>query len=226
MARDRIFIEDLRVDCIVGIYPHERTQPQPLIVELELGLDTAEAAYTGRIGATCDYARVVDEVAMLLEFRRYKLLEMAAEELAAMLCGVHPNIQDLRVRLHKPQALQGRVRAAGVEITRRASDFVRTREHNEFGEVEILYQTREAGLYLLHVDPGKEIPAHYHDVMRELEWLVEGAIERDGVRLRGFDPVVWSKHRVHRYVNVGERRATLFCCDTPPFVPEDEIVVS
>lgn len=225
MARDRIFIEELRVDCIVGIYPHERTQPQPLIVELELGLDTAEAAYTGRIAATCDYARVADEVATLLEFRKYKLLEMAAEELAAMLCGVHPNIQDLRVRLYKPQALHGRARAAGVEIVRTAREFVRMREHNEFGEVEILHQTREAGLYLLHVDPGKEIPAHYHDVMQELEWLVDGAIERDGVRLRGFDPVVWSKHRVHRYVNVGGRRATLFCCDTPPFVPEDEIVV-
>ncbi|MFO7566241.1 MAG: dihydroneopterin aldolase [Enhygromyxa sp.] len=226
MARDRIFIEELRVDCIVGIYPHERTQPQPLLVELELGLDTAEAAYTGRIAATCDYARVVDEVATLLEFREYKLLEMAAEELAAMLFGVHPNLQDLRLRLHKPQALQGRVRAAGVEITRQARDFIPTREHNDFGEVEILHQTREAGLYLLHVDPGREIPAHYHDVMRELEWLVEGAIERDGVRLRGFDPMVWRKHRVHRYVNVGTRRATLFCCDTPPFVPTDEIVVA
>jgi dihydroneopterin aldolase len=226
MARDRIFIEELRVDCIVGIYPHERKQPQPLIVELELALDTAEAAYTGRIAATCDYARVADEVATLLGFRRYKLLEMAAEELAAMLFGVHPMLDQLRVRLHKPEALRGRARAAGVEITRRARDFARTREHNDFGEVEILYETREAGLYLLHVEPGREIPAHYHDVMRELEWLVDGAIERDGVRLRGFDPMVWRKHRVHRYVNVGKRRATLFCCDTPPFVPQDEIVVA
>jgi FolB domain-containing protein len=225
MAKDRIFIEELRVDCIVGIYPHERTQPQPLLVELELGLDTAEAAYTGRVAATCDYARVADEVTTLLEFRQYKLLEMAAEELAAMLFGVHPNLQDVRLRLHKPQALLGRARAAGVEINRQARDFPRTREHNDFGEVEILHQTREAGLYLLHVDPGREIPAHYHDVMRELEWLVDGTIERDGVLLQGFDPVVWSKHRVHRYVNVGTRRATLFCCDVPPFVPADEIVV-
>lgn len=225
MARDRIFIEDLRVDCIVGIYPHERKQPQPLLVELELGLDTGEAAYTGRIAATCDYARVADEVATLLDFRRYKLLEMAAEELAAMLFGVHPMLDELRVRLNKPQALQGRARAAGVEIHRRARDFVRMREHNEFGEVEILHETREAGLYLLHVEPGREIPAHYHDVMRELEWLVDGAVERDGVRLSGFAPVVWRKQRVHRYVNVGDQRATLFCCDVPPFVPQDEIVV-
>jgi FolB domain-containing protein len=225
MARDSIFIENLRVDCIVGIHAHERKQPQPLLVELELGLDTAEAAYSGKIAATCDYVRVADEVATLLDFRRYKLLEMAAEELAAMLFGVHPQLVDLRLRLRKPEALRGRARSAGVEVRRRVGDFVRMREHNDFGEVEILHQSREAGLYLLHVDPGCEIPAHYHDVMRELEWLVAGAIERDGVRLQGFDPMVWRKHRVHRYVNVGDRRATLFCCDTPPFVPHDEIVV-
>jgi dihydroneopterin aldolase len=225
MPGDRIFINALRVDCIIGVFDHERDRPQPLFVDVELGLDTAESAYGGRIAATCDYGRVADELSALLEFRRYKLLEMAAEELAAMLVGVHPNVDEVRLRLTKPQALSGRARGAGVEITRRARDLVRMREHSDFGEVVILHQSREAGLYLLHVDPGQEIPAHYHRIMRELEWLVEGAIERDGERLRGFAPVMWDKHQVHRYVNVGKRRATLFCCDTPPFVPEDEIVV-
>jgi dihydroneopterin aldolase len=226
MARDKIFIEGLRVDCVVGIYPHERRRPQPLFVELELGLDTAEAGYTGRIAATCDYARVADEVATLLEFRRYKLLELAAEELAAMLFGVHPMLTEARIRLTKPEALRGRARAAGVEIRRSTRDYVRTREHNAFGEVEILFETKEAGLYLLHVEPGREIPAHYHDRMRELEWLVDGELERDGTLLREFQPVVWPKRQVHRYVNVGQGRATLFCCDSPPFVASDEIVVN
>ena len=226
MARDRIFIRELRVDCIVGVYPHERDRPQPLIVDLELGVDTGAAAYSGKITHTCDYARVADELATLLQFRRYKLLELAAGELAAMLLGVHPMVEDVRLRLSKPRALPGRATLAGVELHRRRGDFVRMREQNEFGEVEILHQTKEAGLYLLHVEAGREIPAHYHKVMRELEWLVDGDIERDGVRLEGFAPVMWRKERVHRYVNVGTERATLFCCDTPPFVPEDEIVVA
>jgi len=226
MARDRIFIRELRVDCIVGVYPHERDKPQPLTVDLELGIDTGAAAYSGRIAHTCDYARVADELATLLQFRRYKLLELAAGELAAMLLGVHPMVEDVRLRLSKPRALPGRATVAGVELHRHRRDFVRMRERNEFGEVEILHQTRDAGLYLLHVEAGREIPAHYHQRMRELEWLVAGELERDGERLEGFAPVMWRKGRVHRYVNVGERRATLFCCDIPPFVPEDEIVVS
>lgn len=225
MARDRVFIHDLRVDCIVGVLEHERVRTQPLLLDVELGLDVSEAAYAGRIAATCDYTRVADEIAAMLEFRRYRLLEMAAEELCAMLIGLHPNLDDVRLRLRKPLALAGRAREAGVELHRVARELARTREHSEFGEVEILHQSRDAGLYLLHIEPGREIPAHYHRVMRELEWLVDGDIERDGERLRGFCPVAWRKHRVHRYVNVGPRRATLFCCDSPPFVREDEIVV-
>jgi hypothetical protein len=55
--------------------------------------------------------------------------------------------------------------------------------------------------------------------------LVDGELERAGERLQGFSPVRWRKYRVHRYVNVGARRATLFCYDSPPFAREDEIVV-
>ncbi|MCA9682766.1 MAG: dihydroneopterin aldolase [Myxococcales bacterium] len=209
---------------MVGIYDHERVQPQPLFLDLDLDLDTAKAGYGGQISATINYARVADEVTALLEFRRYKLLEMAAEEIAAMLFGVHPMLDALRLRLRKPQALLGRAACAGVEVRRRRADFPRSHEASSFGQVEILHQTSEAGLYLLHIEPQREIPAHYHAVMRELEWLVDGAIERDGVRLRGFEPVVWPKQQVHRYVNVGRRRATLFCCDSPPFVPDDEIL--
>lgn len=225
MARDRIHVHELHVDCIVGVYPHERTTAQPLLVDLELGLDTGEAAYSGRIAATCDYSRVASEVETLLRFRKYRLLEMAAEELAAMLFGVHRVLSEVRVRLSKPRALEGRARTAGVEIHRRRADFVVMRERSEFGEVEILYQTREAGLYLLHVEVAREIPTHYHQRMRELEWLIGGTLERDGEPLHGFAPVEWEKGRAHRYVNIGDQRATLFCCDMPPFMPEDEIPI-
>ncbi len=225
MARDRIHIHELRVDCIIGVYSHERHHPQPLMLDLELSLDTSDAAYSGKIAATCDYVRVANELESLLAFRRYKLLEMAAEELAVMLLGIHPQLSDLRLRLTKPRALEGRARAASIEVQRSRADVLPMRERNEWGEVEILYQSREAGLYLLHIDSGREIPAHYHEKMSELEWLVAGDIQRDGKLLQGYAPRAWPKGRVHRYVNVGERRATLFCCDMPPFVRDDEIVV-
>ncbi len=225
MARDHINIRGLEVSCIVGILARERDTEQTLLIDLELGLDISDAGYSGKISATCNYVTVADQVETLLTFRRYKLLEMAAEEIAAMLFGVHTMLETVCVRLSKPQALGERALGVGVDAFRHRRDFVRARERSDFGEVEIIHQSREAGLYLLHVDPGSEIPAHYHQIMRELEWLVDGQLERDGELLRDFAPVVWDKRRVHRYVNVGSERATLFCCDCPPFVPADEIIV-
>jgi dihydroneopterin aldolase len=194
-------------------------------LDLELGLDLRPAASSGRISDTCDYDRVADQVRELLQFRRYRIIEVAAEELAAMLFGLNDKIETLRVRLEKPRALEGRARAGAVEILRERADFPRRVEKTRFGEVEILHEGREAGLYLLHVDAGGEIVPHRHAVMRELEWLVTGDLQRNGQVMAGPEPTAWSVGRVHGYRNLGDTRATLFCCDTPPFIPDDEIEV-
>lgn len=224
MASDRIHVEGLRFECIVGVYPHERTETQPVEIDLELEGDFARAVRTGELGATVNYDQVADEVRALMEFRAYELLEVATEEVAAMLLGVHPSLDRVAVRIAKPRALAGRARNVALTIERSQMDFPRRWEHPSFGAVEIVCETGGAGLYLLHIDPGRGIPPHHHEVMRELEWRVAGELERDGVRLEGLSPVVWSGEQVHRYDNVGTTGATLFCCDSPPFIPEDEIV--
>jgi FolB domain-containing protein len=225
MSRDVVALEGLKVDCIVGIRPDERVREQSLDLDLRFGLDASSAAYHGRIAATVDYARVADEVAAILRFRRYRLLEMAGEEIAAMLLGVHRAAHEVAVTIRKPGALPGRAAAAAVTVRRRAADLVGRRELTTFGEVEVLLETREAGLYLLHVEPGRAIPPHFHRIMRELEWLVDGQLERDGRRLEDFSPVCWQHERVHTYENRSDHRATLFCCDCPPFLSHDEVVV-
>jgi FolB domain-containing protein len=228
MGKDRIHVEDLVVECIVGILPEERTRPQPLHVDVTLDLDLDLAGRTGKISDTVDYARLADEVHALLEFRNYLLLEKAAEELCAMILGVHPGVRGVDLRLRKPRGLVGRAKSVGVAVSRTRADFPRRWEHPDYGAVEILLETSEAGLYLLHVDPGKAIPAHHHQVMRELEWLVAGELLRDGRAISAagaITPRVWPRGQVHTYVNEGTTRATLFCCDVPSFIRSDEIVV-
>ncbi len=224
-TRDTIVLESLQVPCIIGVRPEERTNEQPLAVDVELGIDLREAGRTGRISDTCDYDNIANDVIHLLRFRRYRLLEGAAHELAGMLLGVHQHLERVSLRLRKPLALTGRARAASVAIARTQQDFPRRFESASFGQVEVLLETREAGLYLLHVDPGGCIPAHHHKVMRELEWLIAGELERNGRPLRQRDPAVWRHGVVHDYVNCGDTRASLFCCDEPAFFPEDEIVI-
>jgi dihydroneopterin aldolase len=221
--RDHIEIEGLQLDCIVGIHPHERDREQALSIDLRLGLDLSEAGRTARIGATVDYGQVAQEVTALLRFRRFRLIENAAEEVAAMVFGVHPRVDSLELRLAKPGALAGRASTAAVSIVRDRGDYPRREENKRWGRVEVLLETREAGLYLLHIDPGQEIPRHHHQIMDELEWLVAGRLVQGGEEIEAVTPVAWPHGKVHSYLNPGSIRATLFCCDCPPFIPSDEI---
>lgn len=223
MNRDHIEIEGLQLDCIVGIHPSERDREQALAIDLRLGLDLSEAGRSARIGATVNYAEVSREITALLRFRRFRLIENAAEEVAAMVFGVHPRVETLQLRLAKPAALEGEAAHAAVSIQRGRDDYPRRFETKRWGQVEVLLETREAGLYLLHIDPGQQIPRHHHQIMHELEWLVAGQLVQGGARIEPVQPVTWPHGKVHAYANPGTARATLFCCDCPPFIPSDEI---
>jgi dihydroneopterin aldolase len=222
---DCIEIRGLTVDCVVGVLPHERKGEQPLSVDLALNLDTRAAGRSGKIHETCDYDAVALAVRSLLRFRRYRLIEAAAEEVAAMVLGIHDVLEGVDVRINKPRALAKYGSAtAAVRLARTRRDYPRRREDTRFGEVEVLLETRDAGLYLLHVHAGRRIPVHEHRVMRELEWLIDGELWQAGRRVELMRPIEWKRGQVHGYDNRSPQRATLFCCDTPPFIPQDEIV--
>jgi FolB domain-containing protein len=152
---DIIRIHRLELDCIVGIRPPERVHQQRIRLDLAMHADVSQAGRTGRISMTADYDQAAHEVAALLSFRRYHLIEMAAEEVAAMLLGIHVGVQRVDVRIEKPGALAGRARAASVEVKRRRSDFPRSIERSPEGEQQVLLDTRESRLELLRIEPGQ-----------------------------------------------------------------------
>lgn len=174
---DLIRIHRLELDCIVGIRPLERVHQQRIRLDLGLHADVAQAGRTGRISMTVDYDQVAHEVAALLSFRRYHLIEMAAEEVAAMLLGIHPGVQRVDVRIEKPGALAGRARAASVEIKRRRSDFPRSVERSAEGEQQVLLDTRESRLELLRIEPGQRSIAAEQATDDALYWLLSGSAE-------------------------------------------------
>jgi FolB domain-containing protein len=169
---DTIRIEGLELRCIVGVRSYERRREQPLRIDVRLGLDLRNAGRSGRISDTADYARVADEVTSLLRFREYRLLEVAAEEAAAMLLGVHGAVQEVTLRLDKPQALAGRARGASVEITRRREAVVS--EARPYGTCDELLKSDEATLELVRIEPGQT--ARFEDTERRLDWVVMGDV--------------------------------------------------
>ena len=56
-------LKDLRVDCIVGIYPHERAVPQTVLLDIEIDYDFAAPAASDAIADAVDY----DDVAASVE---------------------------------------------------------------------------------------------------------------------------------------------------------------
>jgi len=217
---DFIHIDGLLLDCIVGVRPFERRRPQPVRLDLGLGLSLSEAGRTGRIGHTCDYDRVADEVRTLLRFRAYRLLEVAAEELSAMLFAAHPALEQIRIRLDKPTALHGRAQSAGVEVTRHRGEFPTRRVPRTFGQIEALLETDEAGLYLVHVEPARGIDLELPPGVALMQWLVEGELTRDGRRCCVGEPIGLPRSGSLMNAVSGQHGASLFWCTYPVWLPK------
>ena len=214
---DLIRIRGLEIDCIVGINPHERERSQRVHLDIAFGLDLSPAGRTGRIALTCNYDEIATEVIAMLKFRRFHLIEMATEELAAMLLGMHPSVEFVEIRLDKPAALDGRARAASIEIARTRAAFPASIRASSFGSVESLLETRDASLLRILIEPGEQMIAEYPAGTRVLEWLVDGDATRDGRALVPHSPHAFVDE-VAAYRSTGPEGAVLFRCICPPLL--------
>jgi dihydroneopterin aldolase len=98
-------LHSLRVDCIVGVYPHERQKTQPVFLDIELSYDFAFAAQSDSIADAADYDRVASMVTTLIQARKFQLIEAMAEATAAMLLAKVPDVQAVRLEIRKPAAV-------------------------------------------------------------------------------------------------------------------------
>jgi dihydroneopterin aldolase len=232
MARsDVIALEGLVVDCVVGLYPHERDTPQPLRVDLYMELDTRSAGERERLRETIDYAAVAAQLQFLLKTCRFRMLETAAHVLSRFLLAPpalgekRAAVEALRLRLTKPSALSGRA-VPYLEITRDASDVALGTEQSKFGQVDIVFETSEAGIYRLNVAPFRSIPLHVHRVLRESELVLSDGLLCQGKRVVPGSVFHWPHNVPHRYDNPTERYQTILCVDAPAFRADDEVEVS
>lgn len=103
IAVDEIFIEGLRVDCVIGVYAHERDAPQPLQFDLRLRFDADTSAASDTLDDTIDYASVVAALRGFVPTRSDQLLEKLAVDCCRFLAD---RFQPSRIELqiNKPQA--------------------------------------------------------------------------------------------------------------------------
>lgn len=115
-ARDIIFLSDLRVQTVIGIWDWERAIKQTVGIDLEMATDIRKAASTDSIEDTLDYKSVAKRIIEFVEESSFQLVETMAERIAGIIMDEF-GVPWVKVRLSKPGAIRGS-REVGILIER------------------------------------------------------------------------------------------------------------
>ena len=103
---DIVYIRDLRIETIIGIYQWEREVKQTVSFDLEMAHDIRKAAATDDIAFALNYKSIAKRLIKFIEESEFLLVERMAEEVAGIVMNEF-NVPWLRVRVSKPGALRG-----------------------------------------------------------------------------------------------------------------------
>ena len=113
---DKIFLRELKVDTIIGIWDWERKIRQTVIIDLEMSADIARAAASDDIEDTLNYKGVAKRVQQFVGESSFQLVETLAERIAGIIRDEF-DVAWVRVQVHKPGAIRGS-RDVGIDIER------------------------------------------------------------------------------------------------------------
>jgi len=102
---DIIFLRNLRIETIIGIFDWERTVKQPVFFDLEMATDIKKAATSDHIDDTLDYKSLSKAVIDFVEKSNFQLVETLAEKVAELIINDF-NVPWLRLTLNKKGALR------------------------------------------------------------------------------------------------------------------------
>ncbi|MGV6850801.1 MAG: dihydroneopterin aldolase [bacterium] len=113
---DIVFIEDLRIDTVIGIYDWERKIRQTISIDLKMSMDNTKPALSDHIDDALDYKGVSKRLISFVEASEFQLVETLAERCAEIVLKEF-NVPWLELKLSKPGAVRGS-RSVGVQIQR------------------------------------------------------------------------------------------------------------
>ena len=116
MATDIIYLNDLRIDTIIGIFDWERCVKQTISIDVEMAADIRRAARSDTIADTLDYKAVAKRLIDFVAASEFQLVETLAERTAQLLLEEFA-IPWVRLRINKTGAIRG-ARDVGVLIER------------------------------------------------------------------------------------------------------------
>ena len=113
---DIIYLNDLRIDTVIGVFEWERKTKQTVVLDIEMATDIKKAANSDNLDDTLDYKAVAKRLFQYVGESEFELVEALAEGIAEVILSEF-NVPWLRLRLNKKGAVRG-VRDVGVIIER------------------------------------------------------------------------------------------------------------
>ncbi|RUO22968.1 dihydroneopterin aldolase [Aliidiomarina minuta] len=118
--QDKVIIEGLEVDTVIGIYDWEKEIRQPLVIDLQMAWPNQAPAHSDNIEDALDYEALCNQITSWLQAQPFALIERVAEHIASQIIEQF-SVSWLRVRVAKPTAIK-QARLVAVEIERSVND--------------------------------------------------------------------------------------------------------
>ena len=115
-AYSRIFIRDLRVDMLIGVYDHEKTAAQPVVVNIEADFTAPQNWRDDSYDNAICYDTITKAVRKIAADGHINLVETLAEHIADFCLG-DSRVTGVTVRVEKTAVFDD-AHSAGVEIRR------------------------------------------------------------------------------------------------------------
>ncbi len=103
---DIVYLRDLRIDTVIGIYGWERRIRQTLVFDLEMSADIARAAASDAIEDTLNYKSVAKRLIQFVGESKFQLVETLAERCAEIIREEY-GVRWVRLTLNKKGAVRG-----------------------------------------------------------------------------------------------------------------------
>ncbi|HQQ62577.1 MAG TPA: dihydroneopterin aldolase [Pseudomonadales bacterium] len=103
---DIVYIRDLRIETIIGIFQWEREVKQIVSLDLDMAADIRAAAASDDIVDALDYKAISKRLIQFIEQSQFQLIEALAEAVADIVRNEF-RVTWLRLRISKPGALRG-----------------------------------------------------------------------------------------------------------------------
>ena len=105
-AMDTIFLRELKIETVIGIWDWERRIRQTVCIDLEMGADIRRAAVTDSIDDTLNYKAVAKRLQQFVGDSEFRLVETMAEKIAELVLAEF-DLPWVKVRVSKPGAISG-----------------------------------------------------------------------------------------------------------------------